>query len=38
LEINDTASGFAPDNQVEDMKYVRELVLQRLKEAYPDDS
>jgi hypothetical protein len=37
LEINDTASGFAPANMEEDMGHVRDLVLQRMHEAYPDD-
>jgi hypothetical protein len=37
LEINDTASGFAPANMEEDMRHVRDLVLQRMHEAYPDD-
>jgi hypothetical protein len=37
LEINDTASGFAPRNLEEDMKCVRNLVLQRMKEAFPED-
>merc|ERR1711879_553569 len=32
LEINDTASGFAPKNQVEDMMHVRDLALLKMKE------
>ncbi|KAL6041769.1 Asparaginyl-tRNA synthetase, cytoplasmic (Asparagine--tRNA ligase) (AsnRS), variant 2 [Balamuthia mandrillaris] len=34
LEINDTASGFAPCSLEEDMAVTRQLVLQRLQEAY----
>jgi len=34
LEINDTASGFAPSNQKQDMEHVKELVLQRIEEFY----
>jgi len=33
LEMNDTASGFAPENLDEDMEHVVELVMKRLKEA-----
>eukprot|EP01089_Gocevia_fonbrunei_P012619 TRINITY_DN3032_c0_g1_i2.p1 TRINITY_DN3032_c0_g1~~TRINITY_DN3032_c0_g1_i2.p1 ORF type:complete len:161 (+),score=39.06 TRINITY_DN3032_c0_g1_i2:717-1199(+) len=32
LEINDTASGFAPNNQKEDQEHVKELVLAKLAE------
>eukprot|EP01119_Soliformovum_irregulare_P022977 TRINITY_DN7953_c0_g1_i2.p2 TRINITY_DN7953_c0_g1~~TRINITY_DN7953_c0_g1_i2.p2 ORF type:complete len:167 (-),score=47.89 TRINITY_DN7953_c0_g1_i2:11-511(-) len=35
LEINDTASGFAPTNEKEDMGFVRDLVLERLEALYP---
>jgi len=31
--MNDTASGFAPENLDEDMEHVVELVMKRLKEA-----
>jgi len=37
LEINDTASGFAPMNLEEDMCHVRDLVIQRMHEAFPND-
>lgn len=31
LEINDSASGFAPQNYAQDMKHVRDVVLERVK-------
>jgi len=35
LEVNDTASGFAPKCEKEDMNFVKELVLQKIAETYP---
>ena len=33
LEINDCASGLAAENEIEDMRHMRDLVIQRLQEA-----
>jgi len=33
LEINDCASGLAAENEQEDMRHMRDLVIQRLQEA-----
>jgi len=33
IELNDSASGFLPKNQLEDMKHVKDLVLARWERA-----
>jgi hypothetical protein len=33
LEINDTASGFAPANQEADMKHVLQVALERMQQS-----
>jgi glutathione synthase/RimK-type ligase-like ATP-grasp enzyme len=34
LEINDTASGFAPNNEQVDMKHVRDLAIERMEQIF----
>jgi len=34
LEINDTASGLLPSREEEDMKYIKELVMERLNKLF----
>ncbi|KAL6057311.1 Asparaginyl-tRNA synthetase, cytoplasmic (Asparagine--tRNA ligase) (AsnRS) [Balamuthia mandrillaris] len=38
LEVNDTATGLNPDHEEEDTAHIRDLVLQKMKEAYQSSS